>query len=86
MKAQTTIAAMTIAAVSGPAWAGYVISQGPTAPTYTGMTLNFDEPGGPTGLVSPTEVDEHHRCGTVPGSNRIRWLQVPIGSDGHHRP
>ncbi|MHC5007237.1 MAG: hypothetical protein ACYTGF_07770 [Planctomycetota bacterium] len=52
MKMQTTIAAMTIVAASGPAWAGYAITQGPTAPTYTGKTLNFDEPGGPTGFVT----------------------------------
>ncbi len=56
MKRQTTkLAAMSIAAiVGGPALGGYVITQGVTAPTYTGFTLNFDEPGGPTGLVSTT--------------------------------
>lgn len=34
------------------AFAGYTIAQGTSAPTY-GTTLNFDEPGGPTGVVDP---------------------------------
>ncbi len=56
MKRQTTaIAAMSIAAIVGsPALGGYTITQGASAPTYIDFVLNFDEPGGPTGLVSPT--------------------------------
>lgn len=56
MKRQTTtVAAMSIAAIVGsPALGGYTITQGTTAPTYTGFALNFDEPGGPTGPVATT--------------------------------
>ncbi len=62
MKRQTTtLAAMGIAAIVGsPALGGYAITQGTTAPTYTGFTLNFDEPGGPTGLISPTFWQASH--------------------------
>lgn len=47
-------AAILTAAVGAPALGGYTTTQGPTAPTYTDWTLNFDEPGGPTGVVSTT--------------------------------
>jgi MYXO-CTERM domain-containing protein len=55
MKAQRiTMAAIGLAALaSAPALGGYSVVQGPTGPTYAGQQLNFDEPGGPTGLVSP---------------------------------
>jgi hypothetical protein len=54
MKTRTnTIAVLTAAALGVPAMAGYTITQGSTAPTYSDYTLNFDEPGGPSGLVAP---------------------------------
>lgn len=40
--------------LSGSAWAGVIITQGSSAPTY-GTTLNFDEPGTPTGVVPTTQ-------------------------------
>jgi hypothetical protein len=73
MKVQTTIAAMTIAAASGSAWAGYGISQGPTAPTYTGMSLNFDEPGGPTGIVTPDAWLATHGL-TIDAGDAVPWV------------
>jgi hypothetical protein len=42
-----------IAILATPAMADVMIMQGPTAPTYGDFSLNFDEPGGPTGMVSP---------------------------------
>ena len=62
MKRQTTtVAAIGIAAIVGsPALGGYTITQGSSAPTYTGFSLNFDEPGGPTGLVSATAWQASH--------------------------
>ena len=52
----TTAAAMAIAAIVGsPALGGYTITQGSSANIYTDFTLNFDEPGTPTGIVSTTE-------------------------------
>ena len=62
MKRQTTTAAaMSIAAIVGsPALGGYTITQGATAPTYTGFSLNFDEPGGPTGPVATTAWHASH--------------------------
>jgi hypothetical protein len=56
MKRQTTtLAAMGIAAIVGsPALGGYTITQGSSANIYTGFSLNFDEPGGPTGPVATT--------------------------------
>lgn len=53
---RTTInlAALAGAALfGGSAFAGYTITQGASAPTYTDHVLNFDEPGGPSGVVSP---------------------------------
>jgi MYXO-CTERM domain-containing protein len=51
MNTSRTVAAAIAAAITVPAFADYTITQGTTAPTY-GTTLNFDEPGGPTGFVS----------------------------------
>jgi MYXO-CTERM domain-containing protein len=51
MKTLATIAAAAALMTVGHASAGYTITQGASAPTY-GTTLNFDEPGGPTGAVS----------------------------------
>jgi hypothetical protein len=73
MKAQTIIAAATIAAVSGPAWAGYAITQAPTAPSYLGMTLNFDEPGGPTGIVTPDAWLVSHGL-TIQAGDGTPWV------------
>jgi len=54
MRMHEKVTATLIAAViGGNAFAGYTISQGSSAPTYTDRSLNFDEPGGPTGMVSP---------------------------------
>jgi len=36
------------------------ITLGQTAPTYTGFSLNFDEPGTPTGSVSPATWQGSH--------------------------
>jgi hypothetical protein len=51
MKTLATIAAAAALMTAGTTSAGYTIAQGDSAPTY-GTTLNFDEPGGPTGVVS----------------------------------
>ena len=40
------------AVLCAPALGGYTITQGSSAPTYSGRSLNFDESGGPTGVVS----------------------------------
>ena len=55
MKAQgIALAAVGLAAMAAaPALGGYTVTQGATGPTYPGQQLNFDEPGGPTGVVSP---------------------------------
>lgn len=46
------VAALAVALISAPAWASYTITQqGAAAPTYS-TTLNFDEVGGPTGVVA----------------------------------
>ncbi|MCA9292093.1 MAG: hypothetical protein KDA25_13255 [Phycisphaerales bacterium] len=46
--------ACAAALVAAPAsLAGYTITQGASAPQYTDFTLNFDEPGTPTGGVGP---------------------------------
>jgi hypothetical protein len=73
MKVQTTIAAMAIAAASGPAWAGYTVTQGPTAPTYTSQTLNFDEPGGPVGIVTPDAWLATHGL-TIQAGDGTPWV------------
>ena len=52
-KATAMAAAGFAAVVAAPALGGYTITQGSTDPAYTGMTLNFDEPGGPVGIVTP---------------------------------
>jgi hypothetical protein len=49
-KATAMAAAVIAAVVSAPALGGYTITQGPTAPTYTGKTLMAgyarpDDPG-----------------------------------------
>ncbi len=47
-----TVAALAIALISAPAFASYTITQqNGMAPTYS-TTLNFDEVGGPTGVVA----------------------------------
>jgi MYXO-CTERM domain-containing protein len=55
MRALTSLAVAAVAIAASPAWAGYTITQGSSAPTYTDRTLNFDEPGTPTGVV-PTDT------------------------------
>lgn len=53
MNIHTTVLATAAAAfVSTTVLGGYMINQGSSAPTYTDRLLNFDEPGGPTGVVS----------------------------------
>ncbi|MGP1346549.1 MAG: hypothetical protein ACTS3F_07775 [Phycisphaerales bacterium] len=49
----TGIGAILLVSAAGaaPAIASYTITQGTSAPSYA-TTLNFDEPGGPTGLVA----------------------------------
>lgn len=46
------VAVAAAGVLASNALAGYVITQGTSAPTYS-TTLNFDEPGGPTGVVAP---------------------------------
>jgi len=54
-------AAATIAAlVAGPAMGDYTITQGTGANTYPGMSLNFDEDGGPMGVIDPAAFLESH--------------------------
>lgn len=48
-----TIAALAATVIGAPALADYTITQGTSAPQYTDHTLTFDEPGTPTGVVSP---------------------------------
>ena len=50
-KTLAAVAGLTATAAS-PALGGYTVTQDSTGATY-GVTLNFDEPGGPTGVVSP---------------------------------
>lgn len=45
-------AAIIVSLASAPAFASITITQGASAPTYS-MTLDFDEPGTPTGVVAP---------------------------------
>lgn len=52
MKRMMMIATIVGTAMSAPAFASVTITQGATAPTY-GITLNFDAPGDPTGIISP---------------------------------
>ena len=55
MISKTTIVIAALGAASSSAFAGYTITQqNAAAPTY-GTTLNFDEPGTPTGIV-PTDT------------------------------
>ena len=51
----TALIALVAIAFCSPALADYSIVAGTTAPTYTDFSLNFDEPGGPTGVV-PTDA------------------------------
>ncbi|MCP4249403.1 MAG: PEP-CTERM sorting domain-containing protein [bacterium] len=53
------VAAMGVAILTAPALGGVVVTQGASAPTYS-TTLNFDEPGGPTGIVDPTAWSASH--------------------------
>ncbi|MFQ5424216.1 MAG: PEP-CTERM sorting domain-containing protein [Phycisphaerae bacterium] len=46
------VAAAVAAILTAPTLGGIIITQGTSAPTYA-TTLNFDEPGGPTGFVAP---------------------------------
>jgi hypothetical protein len=47
-----TAAIVTAALTGGPVLGGYTITQGSSATPYTDHVLNFDEVGGPTGVVS----------------------------------
>ncbi len=42
-----------VTVIVAPALGSIVVTQGTSAPTYTDFTLDFDEPGGPTGVVDP---------------------------------
>jgi hypothetical protein len=55
-----TLSALAILALAGPALADYSITQGSDAPTYTSKVLNFDEAGGPEGVVPATAWLETH--------------------------
>jgi hypothetical protein len=61
MNRMHALAAITLAAgfLATPAMAGYTITQGASAPTYS-TVLNFDEVGGPTGIVSPAAWQTSH--------------------------
>ncbi|MBT8484814.1 MAG: hypothetical protein HKO59_04265 [Phycisphaerales bacterium] len=48
----TGVAAATLTAT---AFADYSITQAPTAPTYAGHQIDFDQPGDPTGAITGTE-------------------------------
>jgi hypothetical protein len=53
MSSKAAVTAVLFAGLmAGAAVGDITVTQGPDAPTY-GITLNFDEPGGPTGLVPP---------------------------------
>lgn len=47
-------------AAASAATASYTITQGSTPTTYSGYTLNFDEPGTPTGVVADTTWQMSH--------------------------
>ena len=49
---KTSIAAMMVVAAAGTSLGAYNVSAGASAPTYS-TTLNFDEAGGPTGVIAP---------------------------------
>ncbi len=58
---QSMSVAATVAAASGAsALASITVTQGVSAPQYTGTTLNFDEPGTPTGVVPATTWQASH--------------------------
>jgi hypothetical protein len=48
-----TCPVFAIGVLAAQAPASITITQGASAPTYSGHHLNFDEPGTPTGVVSP---------------------------------
>lgn len=54
-----SLAAVAPVVIGSTALAGFTVTQGDSAPTYD-VTLNFDEPGGPTGLVAQDAwLDSH---------------------------
>jgi len=53
------MAALGVALISCPALGDLIVTQGASAPTH-GTTLNFDEPGGPTGVVDPGAWSASH--------------------------
>jgi hypothetical protein len=55
MSRAKAFATLTLAAalISAQALGGITITQNNTGATYTDYTLNFDEPGGPTGFIPP---------------------------------
>ncbi len=55
----SAVAAVVAAILTAPALGGIIITQGTSAPTY-GTTLNFDEPGGPTGFVATDAWSASH--------------------------
>ncbi len=50
----TAFAGIAMLGIAGSAFGTVSLSQGASAPTYTGASLNFDEVGGPTGPGVPT--------------------------------
>ena len=51
-RALASITGVVTISIAGSATAGYDISQGPSANTYAGYALDFDETLGPVGFVS----------------------------------
>ena len=49
-----------VTAIAAPALGSIVVTQGSSAPTYTDFSLDFDEPGGPTGVVDPGAWSASH--------------------------
>ncbi len=54
------ITAVAIAALSSSTMAGYVITQGPTAPQYAGYQVDFDQPDDPVGAIVGDEWQGSH--------------------------
>ena len=83
---QFAAAAMFVAAAGVPAMAAYTITQGASAPTYTDHFLTFDEPGGPTAVVSPDAWATSHNIAELQAGDSVpqvdNWDAIFGGGGG----
>ncbi len=79
---RTTAVAVVVAAIlTAPALGGIVVTQGTSATTY-GTTLNFDEPGGPTGVVDPTAWSVSHGIAELQAGDSVPQVDDWTGTFG----